>query len=306
MAWLRPAVQECPIVKKTQGVVLMEEWVIAELVGAAGEEFEWTCLFLGETDEASLTIRVNNLLVPDQIRNRGHIEIPEWWTPPDHLAPEIVGVVHLHPGLHYNNNVGFSSVDTGPGGLNQRWPMSMVIGRTSNPNNLEAISLGIDYDIYGKCKLPCGSLGIIQYFLLPSFEGVPDPDWPWPQEIVKPTIFRAGVDIQPEPVVPIEHVDLKDCSSYTEGEETTRYELQKIATCGLIETTKWLRPAVFGATGEGILHSLPDVYFHQDKKGKGKHHHYNGRNHESQSIVRRNSCPTKYDDYLDDWDKGGI
>src|SRR6266545_666294 len=148
--WKRPPVNNCPIVKKTSGVVLMEDWVIAELVGAADEQYEWTALFLGETDERSLVVRVDNLYVPPtQIRGRGHVKIPDDWNPPDYINP--VGIVHLHPGPHFNVQISFSLVDTGPGGLNERWPMSMVIGRTYNEHDLESYAYGIGYQIRGRC-----------------------------------------------------------------------------------------------------------------------------------------------------------
>ncbi len=276
MAWRRPPVEHCPIVKKTQGIVLMEHWVIAELVGAAGETYEWTALFLGGVDERNLVIRVDNLFIPlTQIRGRGHVEIPDDWKVPDHIAPSVVGIVHLHPGLHFNNQVAFSSIDTGQGGLNERWPMSMVIGRSANEKDLQAYVTGISHQIFGRCVLPCGALGTIPYALHPAIEGEPDPEWPWPQRVIEPSIKKEGVDIQPEPVVAVEHPDLADCSRYEEGGKSTRYKLQRIASCGLVETVEWLRPKVFGATGEEILDRLPAVYpqvVHQVSKGKHKKH----------------------------------
>lgn len=278
MAWYRPPVNHCPIVKKTQGVVLMEDWVIAEIAGAAFDEFEWTALFLGETDERSLVVRVDNLLVPPtQVRNRGHITIPDDWKVPEWAAQSVVGVIHLHPGLAFGGGVHFSSVDTGPGGLNERWPMSMVVGRTNNEKNLEAYVLGFDYEIFGRCYLPCGALGTIQYFLHPSVDGEPDGDYPFPQEVVEPMILKEGVVVlEGLPTVEAEHTDLKDCSRYMEAEGTTRYELQRMATCGLAETVKWLRPMALGVTGEGILDHLPvpDVFpAHQNTQ----HHHHHGK-----------------------------
>ena len=286
MAWYRPPVSKCPIVKKTQGVVLMEDWVIAELAGASWEEFEWTALFLGETDERSLIVKVDNILVPQtQVRGRGHIKIPDDWKVPDWAAPLVVGVVHLHPGLHYNNRVNFSSIDTGAGGLNERWPMSMVIGRTNSQTNLEAFALGFDYEIYGRCLLPCGAPGTIQYFLHPSVDGEAEKDWPFKQKVVEPTIITPGMDIVPEPNVVLEHPDLGDCSRYVDGEGTTRYERQRLGTCGLVETVKWLQPLVFGATGEGILDHLPvpDTFTTTYNVSQGtqhqSHHHQHGKGH---------------------------
>jgi hypothetical protein len=291
--WQRPPVESCPIVKKTQGVVLMEHWVIAEITGASTEEYEWTALFLGERDERNLVIKVDNLWIPDQIRGRGHVKIPDNWKPPAAIAPDIVGVIHIHPGVHYNSAVGFSGVDTGPGGLNERWPMSMVIGRSLNDKDLEAFVLGISYEIKGRCVLPCGAYGTIDYFLHPAIEGEPDDQWPWPRVVVEPTIYKEGVDIQTQPVVGVEHPDLADCSRYTEGGNSNRYLLQREATCGLRETSEWFRHTALGATGEGILHHLPQVYpEYNHKKGKGKHGYKdNGRTHYSTH------------DYRQEWDE---
>ena len=248
MAWHRQPVSCCPIVEGSMGVVMMEEWVIAELVGASSQPKEWAALFLGEADEKWLRIWVNNLHIPKtQLRTRAGVVIPEDWKPTNRIAPEIVGVVHLHPGAHLKERVQFSSIDTGPGGLNERWPMSMVIGRTYNPKLFEAQVLGgIDYEIYGRRVLPCGAPGTIEYTLVPTIEGLADPEWPFPQKVIDP-------EVKPE------HKDLGDCSQFEELEGSTRYMLKRKANCGLIETELWHRSTVFGSTGEGILDHLPEA-----------------------------------------------
>lgn len=252
---------------------------------------EWTALFLGERDEKWLTIHVDNLWIPDsQIRGRGHIRIPDDWNPPDHIAPDIVGIVHLHPGFHYRESVGFSSVDTGTGGLNERWRMSMVIGRTLNDKDLESYILGISYKILGRCTLPCGALGTIEYFLHPAINGEPDPEWPFRQEVVEPEIVDGDVDAHPRVAIGIEHPDLKDCARYIPSEGSTRYIMKRQSVCGLKETQDQLQHAVFGATGEGIIHQLPQIVSQettiQPYKGKGKNGRENYRSYSDEYEYR--------------------
>lgn len=217
------------------------------------------------------------------------MEIPEDWYPPNGIAADIVGVVHLHPGAHFKERVKFSGIDTGPGGLNERWPMSMVIGYTLNPTLVEAQVLGIDYEILGRRVLPCGASGTIEYTLVPTIEGVPDPAWPFPQAVIEPVVQNKDEDQSELVVIKREHGDLGDCSQYAELEGSTRYVLKRKANCGLVETKVWHRSQVFGSTGEGILDHLPEAL--PEPKAK----HYKGANGGRQ-----------YQHDFDEWDREGI
>jgi hypothetical protein len=186
--------------------------------------------------------------------------------------------------------------------------MSMVIGLTSSEHDKESYSLGLSYEIFGRCKLPCGAFGTIKYFLHPSVDGVPEKDWPFAKEVVEPTIYREGLNVMDMtgPIVSVEHRDLEDCQRYTPAEGSTYYEIQRHSACGLIETVTWLRPEAFGATGEGILHRLPEPDLPQVNpatgkgKGKTKHNYDNGRT-ECGTRSDYRSLPTKYDEYEDRW-----
>ncbi len=240
----RPIVQSCPITSLSQGVVRMPAWLVAELAGTvrAEKEMEWLILLTGEIHQDGWEVIVDGYFVPDwQKRSAAHVRIDDFddggvavirdgkFVRADSEYDRVVGVCHSHHGM----GATFSGTDHNE--LNPNFPFSIVI--SYNATDEESVMLGWSYQATGKVKLPCGSVGYVD--------------------------FKVDVDdcvewASPEIVVGQHQGPVKDfgnCQSQSVVRVSTLWQ-QRQAACGLQTGAPEPIPSVFGQTAE-IVPKLP-------------------------------------------------
>lgn len=223
-------VRDCPFTRGYRGVVYMPHSIIAELAGGVTkEDIEWLCLLHGEHSEDRLEVWVKSIEVPPQYRSAiicGLLDNVK-------LDSDVVGVVHSHHSMlamfSYTDNTTF----------NTRFPLSIVIAR---PNQFfpatHITALGFDYKAEGRAHLPCNSLGVVPYAIVPD---------PVPADL---QLGTTSASRQPD------KGPLGDCSkpqveSLVEGRTVFR------APCG--EEGSIQQFAMFGVTGTTLLDQLKKV-----------------------------------------------
>ena len=217
-----PVVESCPYTHVGKGVMKFSHKVLATFAGAVYDRDEWIALLVGTRDESGLTITVTDVRVPSQHRSHASCELQH----KESLPPDVVGVVHSH----HTMGVFFSNIDVDT--LNTRFPTSIVVGQPRhNQSDAEAL-LGFNYKAEGRVALPCGSMGVVKFTVLP------DPyieDWPEKVEVGFGT---------PDTSIP-----LHNCPNKTQ-------ELVKIVSasktqCGIETTTK--ADSIFGRDGKAFI-----------------------------------------------------
>lgn len=144
-------IKSCPHSRKSQGIVLMQPSLIAELAAAVTDKDEWAILLHGERRKGGYEVEVTHYSIPPQKRSGGHVDIAEF-----DLDASVVGVIHSHHHL----GAFFSTIDTST--LNPRFPVSIVVAHGATTY------LGFDYKGTGKVQLPCGSTGEIEFRIQPT------------------------------------------------------------------------------------------------------------------------------------------
>lgn len=232
-----PTSHRCPISIKSQGVAEIDPSILGMFAGAVKDKDEWLVILLGERKEGGLHIIVDDLYVPrGQQRAMATCSTDE--PLPANVIPRVVGALHSH-----NSMMGkFSATDRSAGGLNSRFPFSIVISTMYTNQDQEATVLGFAYEAEGRFDLPCGNLGVAQFSIVPS--GVED--WPWPAEVILAT--HKG-----------ELPHIGDCVSWRMSEDSSPYFYKRAADCGISETLKQVRGNAFGEDGAFILSKLPEA-----------------------------------------------
>jgi len=227
-------VQNCPVTRASQGRVTMPPWLLAELVGTLDREKgqEWLILLHGERSKDGLELKITGASVPeDQVRHGTRVTIAERV-----MDDDIVAALHSHNEM----SATFSGTDYAD--INQRFAVSIVI--SSRVTSDEDKWLGFSYQAEGRVTLPCGSLGVVDFKLVP--EGVED----WPVVV--------------ESVMDSDYGDLGDCAKVHEshpeelvGEDWIgdKYHILRKGSCGLTSPDKEISYAVFGK-GEGEMSSM--------------------------------------------------
>lgn len=244
-----PTVEECPVARQSKGLIEIDPEILGWLAGAVRKEpDEWLVILLGEYDQGGLHVIVDDVYVPPrQYRTTGTCRVNENENSleglPDHIVPRTAGVLHSHHKMGANFSSGQGG-DKGPDGVNNTFPMSIVISSSYTPQNEEATLLGFNYDAELKFDAPCGSLLMCKARIVPK--GVED--WPFDWQICLPSIKG---DVK----------DLHDCDNHktaeTENSTKYRFEYKKESRCGLVAITSGVRSSVFGSDGTPILEHLP-------------------------------------------------
>lgn len=229
-------VKNCPVTRASQGRVTMPPWLIAECVGTLEREKgqEWLILLKGYRSADGMDVQITGAEVPpDQKRTPTHVHLDplsygESEVGKEHLTERIIGALHSHNEM----SAVFSGTDDKD--INQKFEVSIVI--SSRIEDDESTWLGFSYDAVGKVKLPCGSLGMVNFKLVP--EGVED----WP----------LATSIQPE--FDSDHGGLGDCCQLIHTRQTV-YKRDVRGKCEITEVETQPLFTVFGE-GEGEMSSL--------------------------------------------------
>lgn len=188
-------VSDCPMTRKSTGIVRMTPELISALATAVQDKDEWAIVLTGERKDRGYDINVTGYFIPDQDRSGGHVDVKEF-----DLDLDVVGVIHSH------NSMGafFSSIDTAT--LNPRFPMSIVVAQAKNAY------LGFSYLGTGKVVLPCGGQGEIEFKIQPT---------------VGPVLHEA-VEVAHN------KADLGKCPHH-ENQPSDEFHYHAVARCGLSE-----------------------------------------------------------------------
>lgn len=217
-----PVVEQCPYTVAGQGVMKFSHDVLGIIAGAVWEKDEWMALLIGTRSENGLEVMITDLQVPLQERNSTRCELVN----PEPLTSEVIGVIHSH----HNMFARFSTIDNDT--LNPRFPTSIVVAQPRLQPTQEENLLGFAYQAEGRVPLPCGSIGIVKFTVLP------DPlieEWP-----IKVT---AGFS---EPHVA---TTLDNCPHHAVDREGLEYQF--ITQCGIDK--KEPASAIFGQEGDTFL-----------------------------------------------------
>lgn len=156
---LKP-VKNCPHTRRSVGIVNMSPELISQLAAAVYDVDEWAIVLTGEKHADGYVIDVTGYLVPPQDRSGSNVVVKD--VDIDHITgclPDgrrAVGVIHSHHKL----GAFFSKTDHDT--LNTRFPMSIVVAQNNRTY------LGFEYLGTGKVKLPCGSVGEIEFKIQPT------------------------------------------------------------------------------------------------------------------------------------------
>lgn len=217
-----PVVEYCPHTKAGKGVLHITHDVLATLAGAVHDHQEWIALLVGTRSADGLSVTVNSLKVPLQERGSANCELAQL----EPLTPDIVGVIHSHHSL----GAFFSKTDHDE--LNPRFPLSLVIAQLKTNSPYAEQLLGFEYEAEGRTPLPCNSIGVIDFTVIPT---PAIPEWP--------------VTVTPEFGEPDLKASLYQCPHSTR----TRVGLTTTCktTCG-IEVTE-PTSTIFGRTGKEFM-----------------------------------------------------
>lgn len=218
-----PVVEQCPYTVAGQGVIKIAHPVLATLAGAVFDNIEWLALLVGTRSENGLEISVTDMRIPLQERGQADCSL---FGKPQELDPDVVGVVHSH----HSMAAFFSYVDKNT--LNPRFPMSLVVAQPRTQESEVESLLGFNYRAEGRVPLPCGSIGIV------NFTVVPDPLVEmWPE---KPSVGFS----EPQLSIP-----LSDCPHVTRTREVMQQHCS--TKCGLITIGK--ATSIFGRDAKSFL-----------------------------------------------------
>ncbi len=238
-------VEECPHTVTGRGVLRLSHDVIAVLAGAVFDKIEWMAMLTGTRSDDGLDITVTGLRVPLQTRNSVNCEFVEL----EPLASDVVGVVHSH----HSMTARFSTTDDNE--LNPKFPVSIVVAQLAhNTSDVEQL-LGFAYQAEGRAALPCGTLGIVPFTVLPypTIEA-------WPES----------------PVVGYGEPNLKTTLWHCPHNERKLMGLMQECTtkCGIESVTK--AKAVFGRNGKQFMAEVEAATQKPKYNGHGSNQGVNG------------------------------
>ena len=153
-------VEKCPYTGAGTGILRLSHAVIANLAGAVSDREEWLALLVGTRSTDGMDVTVTELRIPLQERSRAECSLVN----KEPLTPDIVGVVHSH----HTMGAFFSTTDDNE--LNPRFPVSIVVATNRASSTDAKRLLGFDYEAVGRAVLPCGSLGVVDFIVLPTPE----------------------------------------------------------------------------------------------------------------------------------------
>lgn len=240
-------VHSCPHTRGSAGIIVLPIELIAALTKAVYQKEEWLIYLHGTRKLDGFRVEVEQYSIPqNQRRSMSNVRLEM-----DEEAEEptdLIGVLHSHHTL----GIGAKFSGTDQAELNDRYPCSIVIAvPRANPPR-ESRLLGFDYCAVGKVKLPCGSLGEVEFQILPK--GIRD----WP---IKHRVRREA-----------KGEDLSGCVRVS-ATRKAGYVMADIRTeCGIEK--REIPDRVFGED-DGIVEDLPVVhqlsqFQYQENKGKGK------------------------------------
>lgn len=203
-------VKTCPVTRMSSGVITITPEYIAMVAGAVRDNIEWIVLLNGTRSEDGYEVNVERFSVPEQTRSGAHADMKEL-----DLDDDVVGVMHSH----HTMGAFFSKTDEDE--LNPRFGSSIVVAVAEN-------NLGFKYKAAGKVVLPCGSIGIVNFYL--AVAGV---------EHFSNSPVRGMKQDE------LEVEDLLECPKW----ESVDDEYQRVyrAECGRVEYGE--KPLVFGKAG---------------------------------------------------------
>jgi proteasome lid subunit RPN8/RPN11 len=213
-------VEDCPHTGAS-GQLILPHHIIAALAGAVQDAQEWMALLKGKRSDDGLVTTVTHFKVPDHYRSAGAVELVRH----EPLTDDIVGVVHSH----HSFGAFFSYTDNTE--LNTRFPVSIVVARPRQSSKDEFYSLGFDYKAEGKVVLPCGSVGKVDYYV------VPDP------------LPKNWTPIAPANFENPKTGSIGDCSKHTS--RLTKVHEEVKTKCGLAFTR--VLPSIFGTKDNLIM-----------------------------------------------------
>lgn len=196
------------------GVVKLEPALIALLAGAVYETDEWAIVLTGKRSSDGYEVEVEDYFIPPQERMGQHVSVGEI-----DLTPEVVGVIHSH------HHMGAFWSPTDKEELNTRFPISIVVAQ--NPDKF----LGFEYKAEGRVKLPCGSLGVVEFNIQPTVG-------PLMAEVVRKSEFDPEKGSR----------GLGDCARYTVDQDED-YMRTLTAKCGLV-TNPHMATAAYGVRND--------------------------------------------------------
>jgi proteasome lid subunit RPN8/RPN11 len=268
-----PIIEECPHTSTGQGIVHISHDLIATFAGATSDTNEWMAFLIGTRSSNGLDINVTDVRIP--LQSRTSIACKQKTDEP--LAPDVVGVIHLHPG---NMTAFFSTTDVNT--LNPRFPMSIVIAGLKHTSSTVEQLLGFNYKAEGRAQLPCGSLGIIPFSIIPA------PivsDWP--------TTKAMGFT---EP-------NLKTSLRLCQQKVLSRQGLMQISItqCGLTTTEK--ATSIFGCNGDKFLNDVKaktqDVPNIDNQQIDNRRYFFNKNKHKKHNFQSEG-------DWLSHWNSGNF
>jgi proteasome lid subunit RPN8/RPN11 len=228
MAYTRkhPIAHDCPHTRKSNGVILLSQEMVAALSGAVRDPDEWAIVLQGTKSDDGYEITVTDYRLPEQERTGGHVDLSKDSVQTPFSNPKGNDVAVLHS--HCDFGARFSSLDVDK--LNTRYPASIVVSQS------KTALLGFDYQAVGKVTLPCGGKGEIDFYIQPV--GGPQ----------LATIQRVTHDEE----------NLGDCIRFQNVAEGP-WQVQWKGDCGLVEPKVAPRPAAFGVSNDllNVVAKLP-------------------------------------------------
>jgi JAB domain-containing protein similar to deubiquitination enzymes len=217
-----PVVEQCPHTVTGLGVIKASHSVLATLAGAVHDRDEWIALLIGKRSANGLEIQVDSLRIPLQERSHAACSLVRQ----EPLTPDVVGVIHSH----HSMGAFFSTTDDET--LNTRFPMSLVVAQTRHDSPMIEQLLGFNYKAEGRAILPCGSIGIVPFRLIP-IPAIAE----WPETLV------------PGFTTPAEQISLRLCPHTTKS--LTGFTHHCTTPCGIERTEA--ATTIFGSNGKDFL-----------------------------------------------------
>lgn len=234
-----PITKNCPITRKSHGIITMPPELLAAISTAVTDRHEWAIILYGKREQGGFMVRVEKIAIPPtQRRTSGNVDIDEV-----DLTPDVVGVLHSH----HTMGAFFSGTDNDH--FNDKFPTSIVVAVPKAQTNTAgpiAKTLGFDYKAEGRVKLPCGALAVVKFRVVPDQKKVKD--WPEARELQLPLITHDEKD-----------TNLGDCSNPNSKIEKKRgyLKVKEIAACGIERTH--IPEEAFGENAF-ILNALPESH----------------------------------------------
>lgn len=236
-----PITENCPITRKSHGIIQMPPQLLAAISTAVTDHHEWAIILYGRREQDGFLVKVDKISIPPTQRRTGNnVDIDEV-----DLTPDVVGVLHSH----HTMGAFFSGTDEAH--FNDKFPTSIVVAVPKAQNNTNTVgpiakTLGFDYKAEGRVKLPCGALAVVKFRVVPDPKKVKD--WPEAKELQFPLITKDEND-----------QNLGDCSNPNSKFEQKRgyLKVREIAACGIERVH--IPEEAFGENAF-ILNALPESH----------------------------------------------